>query len=108
MANNKWMNVRPEGTLTIPDAATQLHPGNDGMTEVNRMRIIPEKISAKASSKVSGVAANLGLRMAKTPAAPYKIALRTRRPMPLQPGTKSVVPKLCECSDGHNDADGIH
>ena len=82
LVNKKWRNMRPARTLTRPDAATQTHPGNGGITEVNRMRIIPETIRAKASKAVGGVAASLGLTIAKMPAAPYKIALRTRRPIP--------------------------
>ena len=52
LVNKKWMITRPaRSTVTKPDAATQPHPGNDGMTEVNRMRIIPEKISAEAEQQ---------------------------------------------------------
>src|SRR5215467_11471124 len=90
------MIMRPKTTLTIPDMATQPHPRDEGMMEVNRIRVIPEKISAKASSKVSGVAASSGLRIAKAPAAPYKIALRASRLIPLLGGTRRAVPSCAK------------
>src|SRR5215470_14597235 len=97
--SSRWMNMRPQTTLPKPDTANEPHPGNDGMTEVNRMRVIPERINAEASSKVSDVAVSAGLTTAKIPAAPYRIALRATRPTPYQQQTRNVVAR---CTNAPN------